>query len=540
MKISGVLLFLFVMPVFVLGQNVTDARQSLYYDRYNSALNTLQTILKQEPDNAEAWYLLSQAYLESGKTQLFRDTFRLASQIVTGDPFGMIVKGQLLLQDGKKDSAQVHFDAAIKKTRSKDPVVLSSVARAHISEKSGDGAYAVELLQKAIRRDKKNAALFTMMGDAYRKLGNGTEAYKMYQQALGQDGSYAAAHHKLGRIFLSQNNNIYLKYFNQAVTADPKYAPVYYDLYYHYYFREPAKALEYFRVYVSNSDYKAENDYLLADLLYLNRNYTEAVVKTKELIDNNPTDTLARLYKLLAYSYAGQKDTALAIEAMTQYFSKQADTSVSVKDYELMADLYASTADKKDSALYYYEKVAVETVDTTTLASLYKKLADLSKGLKNYEAHANWLGKYYQVNKNASNLDLFNWGIAHFKAEQYVQADSVFGLYTSKYPEQSFGYYWRARSNALLDSTMEQGLAIPHYQQLISVIEKDTSDATNRKWLIESYGYIAAYETNKEKDYEDAIEYLEKVLQLDPDNKNARDYITLLEKSTEAKVEKNE
>lgn len=539
MKIPIVLLFLFNVPTWLQGQHVEDARQLFYYERYKSSINTLHNVLNQDANNADAWYWLAQSYFEIKKPEVLKDSMRFMPQQIAEEPASLIIKGEILLRENKKDSARIYFNDAIKQTRSKDAFVLSSVARAHINQKNGDGNYAIELLKKTIKRNKKDAAVYTLMGDAYRKLGNGTEAYKMYQQALENNGSYAAAYHKLGKIFLSQKNNIYLKYFNQAVSADNKYAPVYYDLYYHYYFSDPMKALGYFNSYVASSDPRPENDYLYADLLYLNKQYEQAIGKTNQLIASNPADTVGRLYKLLAYSYAGMKDTASAILAMNQYFSRPFDSTHSVKDYEWMAELYASTDNAKDSALYYYEKVLENVQDTTTLAMYYKKMADLSKELKNYEAHANWLGKYYQSSKNATNLDLFNWGIAHFKAEQYTEADSVFAFYTEKYPEQSYGYYWRARSSALVDSTMEMGLAIPHYKQLINIIEKDTSDATNKKWLIESYGYIAAYETNKEKDYQDAIEFLEKVLALDPGNKNAREYITMLEKSIEAKEEKN-
>ena len=64
-----------------------------------------------------------------------------------------------------------------------------------------------------------------------------------------------------------------------------------------------------------------------------------------------------------------------------------------------------------------------------------------------------------------------------------------------------------ARSNTVIDSTMENGLAIPHYQKVIEIAQKDTTNKTNRKFLMEAYGYIAAYEANIEKDYDDAIEF---------------------------------
>ena len=138
-----------------------------------------------------------------------------------------------------------------------------------------------------------------------------------------------------------------------------------------------------------------------------------------------------------------------------------------------------------------------------------------------------------------NNVALFNWGLAAYKAEDYHQADSVFGLYTSKYPEQGFGYYWRARANARIDTAMEKGLAVPYYLNLIDVIAKDTLTNTDRKWMKEAYGYLASYEANTEKDYAKAINYFEKLMIIDPSNELIERNIKILEKNIEI-MNKNE
>ena len=109
---------------------------------------------------------------------------------------------------------------------------------------------------------------------------------------------------------------------------------------------------------------------------------------------------------------------------------------------------------------------------------------------------------------------------------------TVFGKYITEYPDQTFGYYWRARSNTARDSAMEKGYAVPHYQNLIAVAQKDTVvSETNKKWMIEAYGYLAAYETNTNKNYAVAIQYFEKLLELDPQNTDAQKYIGILRKN---------
>ncbi len=77
---------------------------------------------------------------------------------------------------------------------------------------------------------------------------------------------------------------------------------------------------------------------------------------------------------------------------------------------------------------------------------------------------------------------------------------------------------------------MVEGLAIPYYKKLVEVIGNETDDQNNKKWLVEAYAYMAAYETNTQKDYTEAVDYFEKLLEVDPDNQDARKYITVLEK----------
>jgi tetratricopeptide (TPR) repeat protein len=531
---SGLLLF-----TFAEAQSIDEAKKQIYYERYGSAANTLHNIIQKEPSNATAWYLLADAYTQLDKVDKLKDSLALAPAGVAEESFYQVAKGYLLLEQNNKDAAKQLFDAALDKTKEKNADILAAVAKAHIKAKAGDANYAIDLLNKAAKRDKRNPEIFALIGNAYRKLDNGTEAYKAYQNALAQDKNYAPALLELGKIFVTQKNTeMYMKFFNDALAADPEYAPTYYSLYIHHYVTDPAKALENFNKYVAKSDPNAKNEYLHTDLLYLNKQHEAAIAKAEQLLQKDNSET--RLYKLIAYSKLDMKDTASAIEYMQRYFNQSPDSNFVVKDFETMGLLYASATDKMDSATRYYEKAASMQTDSAALLAYYKRLADLYQDKKDYSGQALWLGRFYENNKDASNIDLFNWGIAHYRASEWQNADSVFGKYIQKYPEQTFGYYWRARSNAAVDSALEKGTAIPHYLKLVEVAEKDVENANNKKWLIEAYGYLATYEANTQKNYTAAIDYFKKLKTLDPENKDADKYIAILEKSVSASTGKND
>jgi len=538
-------LFFTAALVFMMGglkaQSLAEARKLLYYERYDGAARQLQFVLQGNVANSEAWLLLTQVYIHQKRISALRDTLSKMPTDAMEQPLGICAYGQLLLQEHRKDSAMDYFNRALKMTKEKDMPVLLAIARAQETADSTDAnyAFALDLLDKAINRDKRDADLYVERGNIYRRLADGAGAYKAYQDALVQDPHDAEALYRLGRIFITQNNaEMYLKYLNDAVAADPIYGPAWYDLYYHYYFRDVNKAMVNLQHYIASTDPGIRNEYLLTDLLYSSRKYQEAIQKAQQLIGSQSGVSEPRLYKLIAYSYKELHDSAKALDFMRQYFSRQTDTGFVVKDYETMGEIY-DMVDRPDSAVVYYVKAGNLEKDSVEHLTYAKKLAGLFKKQRDFSNQAVWLGKYYSGNTRATNLDLFNWGLAHFMAKEYVKADSVFGLYETKFPEQDFGYYWRARSDAAIDTAMATGMAIPQYMKLIEMDVKDSANKTNRKRLIESYGYIAAYKANTEKDYNGAIDYFEKLLDLDPGNSDAQKYVAILKKNQskmEAKV----
>ncbi|HEX6168760.1 MAG TPA: tetratricopeptide repeat protein [Chitinophagaceae bacterium] len=521
---------LFFMALSAFAQDINEAEDLLYYEKFESAENLLNQLLEDNPENAEAWYLLSEAYHDGISRPGFKSGLQNAPGGIKDDPYYLVAMGITYLDESNVQEAEKYFEHALEKTKYKKREILLAVARAKIKAEKGDAGQAIELLNRAIKKDKHNAELYTELGKAYRKLNNGTEAFKAFRQAIETDKNFAEAYYLTGMIFRTQNNSdLYLEYFNKAIQADPKYAPAYYQLYYHYYFRNVNIAKEYLEKYIALSDHSAENDYDYTDILYLTKNYNQAIELAKRLIEIDKDSTPARIYKLIAYSYQETDDHLNAFDYIHRYFDRAPDSILIARDFILLADLYAEKQ-KNDSAMFFYKVGAELEGDSSSRIKYYKTIANLAKEQKDYSEAATWLGKYYTFNKKATNVDLFNWGLAWFQAGNFEKADSVFGFYSEKYPQQVFGYYWRGRSNAAIDSTMEQGLAIPHYMKVVEIGEMDTTGNSKRQ-LIEAYGYLAGYEANESKNYIKAIEYFEKLLRLDPDNEQAKKYVQILKET---------
>ena len=513
-------------------QSLEEAKKHLYYQRYFSAATAFEQLTANDAKNDEAWYGLVKSYVLQDEAAKARTAVQNAPEAVQDEAWYYVAMGELLLAEKKPTEAASFFQKALDETKSKNANVLSAIADAHIDAANGDGAYAVQLLNKALEREDKDPALYVTLGDAHRKMKNSTEGYKAYRQALTLNPGYAPALYNIADIFLSQKNReMYVDYYTQTVTADPSFAPALYRLYLYHFNYNPEKAMEYYKQSMANADKGPQNDYDLADLNYLNKDYTAAIAKATSIVQQQGEKTKPRLYKLIGYSHAALSDSAKALNSMQRYFEAESDSNLLAKDYEILAKLYLANGNSIDSAAYAFEQAIQLVEDTMERYPYYMNLVDLYKANKDFANEAKWMAKYYAGNPKATNVDLFNWAVAHYRAEEYVAADSVFSVYVAKYPEQSYGYYWQARVNAARDEGMKEGLAIPHYEKLIEVLQKEDMTESNKRWLLEAYNYLAAYETNTAKNYEEAIGYFEKVLELNPEDEEAKKYKAMLEKT---------
>lgn len=539
-KIQSLLLLFFFMNADA--QTLDDSKQLLYYQKYNTAEQALHGYLQQHPSDAEAWFLLTKAYIMEDRPEAAIDTLAMAPADIMGEPYLLVARAASPLSRNRMDSSRILIEQAVDKTKGKNPDILAAAAEMQIMMGGDDMSYAIELLEKAIKRDKNNANLYVLLGRSYRKMHNGSEAFTAYRKAIEKDKRLAEPYYLLGSIFLSQkNDDLYVDYFNQAIAADQNYGPAYYQLYQYYVYNkpDPGKAMQFFKDYESHSERSIAHDYAETDLLYLNHNYQGAIEGATKLVESQGKKVQPRLYKLLAYSSAELKDTSDAIKYMNQYFVNEQDSNFIAKDFETMASLYASQQGGADSAISFFQRAVAISKDSVALFKYYKNLAADAAARKDYEAQSKWLGMYFNGNEAVSNVDIFNWGVAAYRSADYQMADSVFGIYTVKYPEQGFGYYWRARSNAALDTAMTEGLAIPYYQKLIEMKPVDSLESTEKKWVVEALGYLAAYETNTQKDYKAALDYFEQILAIDPQNSRVQDYIGILQNNMKKQEESN-
>lgn len=530
----GIVAVILLMSNVVFAQSVQDGKKFLYYQRYTSAKETMEKVVAANPGNAEAQYWLGQVYIDMGQVDKAKEVYRKGLEAAGSNPLLLAGMGHVELLEGKPNEARQRFETALSLTKSKDVAVINAVGHANVEKTVGDADYAIEKLNLATQiKGMKDPDVYINLGDAYRKKNDGGNSVKAYQNALIIDPKYAEAKYRIGKIYLTQGKDqedLFVKYFNEAIVDDPNYGPAYYDLYGYYFFRDVNKSKEYFNKYKPLADKGPALDYEEASLLFASGDNKGAIAKADQLLATQGENADARLYRLKAYSLDKLGDSTAAIQNMETFISKAKDEQVLSDNFLLAASLVAKFPEKQ-ARFEEYIKMAI-SMDTSSKSKVdvARKAIEIFKRFPNQQKVAEWSINMLNLVKPApSKVDIYNAGFENFKAGNYLVADSVFDIYKAKYPDEVYGHYWSFRSLSVVDSTMEQGLAIPDCQRFVELAELDK--VKNKSTLVTAYGYLAGYNANVKKDFAAAISYLDKIIEIDPANADAVKNREILQKA---------
>jgi len=551
MKKIGLVASLILMANFLFAQSINDGRKLLTRERYQSAEDVFKQILAKDPKNTEAAYWLGQTYLDEDRpyvdTAAAKDLYQKTLQANPNDALLMIGMGQIDIMEGNKDAAKNKFETAINNTKKRNlPDILYAVGRANIEPKGGDIMYGIEKLKDAAERDKKNAEIYNEIGLGYWKLHDGGNATSNFQTALSLDPSDAMANFYIGRIFETQGYGqepIYMRYYQDAIKADPAYAPVYYWLYSYYYTRDVNKAAEYLNKYIANADNDSRNCYAKASLLFVSKKYQESITQADACIDSTGNKSDPNLYGLKGYAYNEIGDSLKAKAAFEKFFSVANPDKIGPNDYKTYGQILLKIPGQEEAGINYINK-AIEL--DTLKANKIKYATDVAQNLANAKKYAEagkWYGRVLQLDSSYGKTDLFYAGYNDLLGQNYVTADSVFKLYQQKYPEDAYGWYLGGHAVEGID-TAQTGMAKPLYEKVIAIADTTQDKASIKDKLVPSLRYMVAYYYNIQHQVDSAIMFNNKILEIEPTDatalktKEALDTVQKQQKSAADKAQK--
>jgi tetratricopeptide (TPR) repeat protein len=160
------------------------------------------------------------------------------------------------------------------------------------------------------------------------------------------------------------------------------------------------------------------------------------------------------------------------------------------------------------------------------MPEIHSDLAKLHMSAKRYTKATFHMERVLAKGSNKP-ADYFDLGKAYLAAEQYRKADSVLQILAKKAPTFTAGYLYLARANYYLNTPEVDTLHLPYYRKVI-----EGYSATPEKYkssLLECYRSLAGYYFEKKK-YPEARHFVEKVLELAPDDATAVEQLDYIKK----------
>ena len=533
-------------------QDLDLAKKVLDAEQYEKAKLMLKTIIQAKPDNGKANFLLGTIYLKQNIEDSASIFFQKGLVSIDGARFNTIGLGQLDLESGNVSAAQAKFDQVMKGMRKKDVEEYVYIAQAYMNNSKPDYKSAISLLNKARLINPNDANVMLALGDAFYGDKNQNDAYAAYRDAYAADNSLIRAKMQLG--VLLKGAKAYteaLKAYDDVITLNANYGPVYRELaetYYLWASNKPAtyteniaKALSNYEKYMSLTDYSITSRMRHADFLVLAKDYKALELeanKMKELDKVNP-----RIMRYLGYAAYQNGNPDAAISALTDYTTKGSNKIIAGDYYYLgLAKVAKSVATDG------------KTVDSTMLAS---GTLDLKKALDMDIVMANGLNeigkKYFTQKLYSVASDLFELAITNPNSRNYLEDNVYYGLSVltinrakdvkdidpialakadvamdnviTATPNYQEAYLYKARINSTLDKDDVMAATYQKYLDIV-VVKGDEEITKNKTKVTESYNSIAAFYANTDK--VKAKEYFAKTLALDPTNEYATESLKKL------------
>jgi len=511
-------------------------------EKFDQAETAFIALMKSEPTNADVYFYYGENNIKSFYSDTISSTlketsltviplFKKGIEIDTTDALNYIGLGRINYYLGNKTEADKNFaialskmpamDAKIKKI--KDPVrfaiLLTKLAETYILETNTDTAKAFPYLRRALEVDPTNAQVNIAFGDAYTYINDGSNAATNYTFSLQKDPKSAVSMVKKGNIYKrAKNLTLAITYFEQAISIDKNFAPAFRSLGETYTMAaQYEKATANFNTYLElcGDNIPAKMRYVTS--LYKSQNYKEAVVQIKQIFEKDST-SYNNLNRLLAYSYFEIKEYDNALYYIQKYIKNATADKVIALDYSYYGRAYGEKGLDVKAAEYLTKAIEMSIENV----SLYTDMAAYHAKQKNYTLAAKAIEtKVSQGEANAG--DFYYLGKYYYQDKNWGKADTTFNtLFTLEAdkikPYKVLGLYYQANARSSVD-TLLTGYAKIKFDDLLTEIMIDTVKYV--KYYEETYGYLAYYELFN-KNYETSAQLYKKVLQINPNNPNAK------------------
>lgn len=506
---------------YIYSQSLQDGLKAIENEKYEQAKQILNSLIASNASYAGLYFYYGNVCYLLSQTDSSKYYYSKGIAVNSKQPENYIGMGKLMLDEKNAEKAKINFDKAFTLSSLKDVKINMLVAEAYITSKNKDVEKAVALLNKILPLDKNNADIHILIGDAYIQLfDGGGKAMSSYERAVEINPKSAKAYYKIGQLYT--RIKIYsdaLKAFQNSINADAAFIPAYRDLAELYYqAKKYNEAVATFKKYLESAEVNVNNLTRYASFLFLAKDYPSTITVINQIKQLDATNPI--LYRLIGYSYFEQGKYQEGLEAMKNFFTHVDSSKLIASDFEYLGKLQSKTSNDSLAIINLKKAIALDSSKAELhidVAQIYYQRKQYIDAAKEYEFKAEKIPPKSQ--------DYFLQGRAYYFAQEYSKADSAFVKVSQIQPNSHFSYLWRGRIFVNVDTKLETDSAKNCYEKCIELAIVDS--VKYKKDLVESYSYLGYYFLQKDNNVS-AKSYYTKVLELDPENKDAKTVINSL------------
>lgn len=534
---------------------IARSRDLLENGRAAEALAILVSYVRTNPESIEGLYLLARAYLDVGKAdsaEVVCHTLILKSERFTD---AYVLLSQALAQRKEYTEAKRVLQKGLKKTNN-DPRLL--IQKGYIQLETDSTEAAIVSFSLARDADPTNADVHRALAEAYAELGADAMVVLELEKALELDSSRVDLAYRLAKVHMDNRRfNEAAKAYLRVLQNDPENDNASLELAKLYFAaKQYGNALSIYELYVQRHPEDKDAWLQYAETrMHLNQ-FTEAKSAAEHVLGMDPGS--AKAMSILGRAEYMLGNYASAIQHLSAL--EKLDT-LSAEDARFLGKSHAEAKNDSAAARYFESSLARNPEQKDVLGELGAAYMRTKKWDKAVEAYGksivldSTLTTAY-INQALSNMALSRWEPARQALRKAVKQQ----------PGYFKGHLYLARCLAQMDSTRS---ARSEYENVITLIqaqqEQDKQQGKQgnyRAELGESYKMISLAHL-VEKNYPSALESLtravvyrsddvelhlwraqtlhaldkrkeameeyERVLKLDPDNKDAKRGIEILQ-----------
>lgn len=522
MKKVILLMSLFVLVAGVaFGQDaeIKKSKRLIDIDHASEAIAPIEAAIKQYPEEADLYYYLGYAQIKNNQLDAAAKSFDAGIKLDPKEAINYAGKGHLSMIQNRPAEAKPNLDKALEMTKSKKVSVLKAVAEAYMtSPKFASDAVAVLLKAKAIKND---AEIETLLGEAYLQQNQAGSAVSAYENAAAMDPKNGKPFYRIGMIYARPNPGESQKYLEKAVAADPEFTYAYDELIDIYYQQKQVdKAIEAAEKFQKLSSDPEKNKEKFALIYVMKGDYAKANTIFKEVLakKQNVRPIIWRFYIKSLQATKTEADSIESVNASNTFLTTAKPEDILPKDHAELGKLYIIMKQFPDSLGIAQFNKAIQ-LDPKNVEAAQIRAETLFK-MRDFKAAVVAYEYLFTIKTKPSASDQLNLARAYTGIENYAKADTVYTKLVEAYPTNSAVVALSAGVKANLDPNSETWLAKPLYEKVLELATAEPAK-TSKKDLITAYKYMGSYYAVKEGNMKKGEEYFDKVLALDPADKQA-------------------